>query len=133
MAKVLICSEDHFDNQFLEELLSTEGYEVEVTHQASEAIRRILTQRFQALILGIHLEGMSGLEAIPIINKIDSRLPIITITDDDSLETERKTRKERIFYYFLKPVDAEEIKAVLRDAIQKHRGAELKSGKNLAM
>lgn len=126
MAKILICSEDHLDNQFLEELLTAQGYEVTVTHQASEVIQKVLNKKFHALILGIHLEGMSGLEAIPIINKIDSRLPIIAITGDNSLETERKIRKEKIFYYFLKPVDSEEMRAVLRDAVMKHKAVELK-------
>ncbi len=64
---------------------------------------------------------MSGLEMVSIIHKINAKIPVITISKDDSLETERRVRQERIFYYFPEPVDGDEMKAVIKDALKKYR------------
>ena len=91
-------------NNFLCDLLTGEGYEVEATPGAKEGIERILSKRFRVAIVGLEIQGMSGLEMISIIHKIDTNIPVITISKDNSLETERLVRQERVFYYFLEPL-----------------------------
>jgi DNA-binding NtrC family response regulator len=119
MSDILVCIGDHPLNQYLANLLSGEGYRVEVTQRGSEAIHKILSKKFKAVILGMDIEGMSGEEVISIVNKIDTNLPIIAIAADDSLETARRIRSKKIFYYFIKPINDEEMRAVVRDAIRK--------------
>jgi len=51
--------------------------------------------------------------------RIQPHLPIITITADASLETEKKVRPEDIFYYFVKSFDLEEMKKVVKSALSK--------------
>jgi len=51
--------------------------------------------------------------------RIQPHLPIITITGDASLETEKKARAEDIFYYFVKSFDLEEMKKVVKSALSK--------------
>jgi two-component system nitrogen regulation response regulator GlnG len=119
MLPILICNSDQKLNRYLSRLLAEEGYEVEETYDVMDAINRILTKRYRTLILELCTDGMDGIEALPIINKIDGRLPIVTITDDESLETQRSARRERIFYYFIKPIDSKEIIEVVRAAIHK--------------
>ncbi len=119
MSDILVCNADNPLNQYLAKLISEEGHRVEVAKRGSEAIQKILSKKFRAVILGMDIEGMSGVEAISIINKIDTNLPIIAIASDDSLETERRIRSEKIFYYIIKPINGKEMKAVVRDAIRK--------------
>jgi DNA-binding response OmpR family regulator len=120
MSRILICSSNPGLNDFLCDLLSVEGYEVEVTPTAKEGIEKILSKRFRVAIVGLEFEGMSGLEMISIIHKIDINIPVITISKNDSLETERLVRQERVFYYFLEPVDGAEMKAVVSYALKKY-------------
>ncbi len=117
-ANILICEEDVETVRHMQGVLVEEGYHVETVSDTSEAIEMILGKKFNALILEVPGKDMSGYKAIPIINKIDLRLPIITITDDESLETQRRVRDGKIFYYLLKPIDSAEIKEVLKDAIK---------------
>lgn len=117
MSRILICSSNPGLNNFLCDLLTVEGYEVEVTAGAKEGIEKILSKRFRVAIVGLEIKGMSGLEMISIIHKIDGNIPVITISKNDSLETERLVRQERIFYYFLEPVDGAEMTAVVRNAL----------------
>jgi DNA-binding NtrC family response regulator len=104
----------------LHDLLTEERHEVEVTPGAKDGIERILSKRFHVAIVGLEIQGMSGLEMISIIHKIDTNIPVIMVSKDDSLETERLVRQQRVFYYFLEPVNRTEMKAVVKDALRKN-------------
>jgi len=69
------------------------------------------------VILGMRTVGMSGLEALPIVNQIDPSLPVIIVADDETLETERAVRRLKIFYYLVKPVDFRELRDAIRQAV----------------
>jgi DNA-binding NtrC family response regulator len=119
MNTILICDDDDVMRSLMRETLLEEGYSVETVGDTSEAIEKLLERKFKAVILKVPGKDSSGSRAIPIINKISSTLPIITITDDPSLETQRKARGGKIFYYFTNPLDPGEIKEVVRNAISK--------------
>jgi two-component system response regulator HydG len=63
------------------------------------AIKKILKQTVDVLILDIHMTGMSEIEVVPVIKNVRPDLPIITITGHTSVETEGKVRAQGIFYY----------------------------------
>ncbi|MFQ5852073.1 MAG: response regulator [Candidatus Binatia bacterium] len=121
MLPILICNSDKRLNRYLRRVLTEEGYEVEATFDVMDAIHRILTRRYRTLILELSTDGMDEIEALPIINKIDGQLPIVTVTDDESLETQRIARREKIFYYLIKPIDSKEIIEVVKAAMHKSR------------
>jgi CheY-like chemotaxis protein len=117
MVSVLVVDDDELIRSLLREVLTKEGYKVEIIESGVMAIKKVLKQTVDVLILDIYMGGMSGIEVIPIIKQVNPHLPIIAITGDTSPETERKVRAEGIFYYFLKPFDLEEIKKVVRSAL----------------
>lgn len=119
MATVLICDEDLLFTVSLRQRLIDDGYHVAVTQRAGEAIQRILSQQVDVVILGIRTVGMSGLEALPIVNQIDPALPVIVVADNETLETERAARQSKIFYYLIKPVDLRELRDAVRQAARR--------------
>ncbi|MBI4595269.1 MAG: response regulator [Candidatus Tectomicrobia bacterium] len=117
MVNILISNGNKEDVRHLANLLCQEGYEIDIAEDGGELIEKLLSKDYQALILGTEIQGIGGIKAISIVKKINDKLPIITITEDDSLETERLARKEKIFYYLLKPIDESEVLEVLKSAI----------------
>ena len=117
MASILICDEDALFTVSLQRRLTDAGYRVAATERAGEAIQRVLSQQVDAIVLGIHTTGMSGVEALPILNQIAPSLPVIVVADDEGLETERAARRSKIFYYLIKPVDLCELRDVVRQAV----------------
>lgn len=131
MARVLICTVDAALVDFLTGILANEGYGVEVVERAGEAIQKILKHKYQAIIMGVHTKEASGfdtVQTIQIINDIDIDLPIIALADEPSLETHREVRKEKVFYYFLKPVEAEEVREVVKSAVSRYQSRNLCKG-----
>lgn len=119
MGSVLISNGNFGLKSYLFDLLSAEGYKVETAKNCFDVIQRVLTGRYDVVVLGIDNEEAIALETIRVINKIDINLPIIAMTHDPSFETQKRVRQEKIFYYILKPIDREEIKAAVRNAMLK--------------
>lgn len=117
MAEILICMDNPKFLELLTHILLGEGYQVEVVKEPDKAVKKILGEEYKTFILSLPMKEGMGLKAIPIINKSDPTLPIIAITEDDSLEFQRRVRKEKIFYYFVKSFDPEEMKSVVKNAI----------------
>lgn len=116
---LVLNSDADFRNQ-LTELLSASNYRLEFIEKLTEALKQILKNKYDAIILELDPDRESGAETIPIINQIDDTLPIITITSEDSLETQRQIRKGKIFYHLVKPTSGDEIKSAIEHAIAKH-------------
>jgi len=121
MTSILVVDDDQFMRKLLREELTQEGYDIQTVEAGSIAIRKILTQNFQAIILDIHMAGISGQETIPIIKRVHPDLPIIVITGDDSSEMEKKIRSEGVFHYFTKPFPMEKMKELIRAALRKEK------------
>jgi DNA-binding response OmpR family regulator len=119
-ANILICNSDAELNGQLKELFGALNYQLDFINKLTDAIKKILTCSYDVIILELDSDKEGGAETIPIINQIDSSLPIITITSEDSLETQRKVRKGKIFYYLVKPLSGEEIISALRHAVARH-------------
>ena len=116
---ILVADDDKFFRDRLRKVLQEEGYLVQTVESGVAAIRKILKEKFQVLILDIYMAGIDGFETISILNRIDPHLPIIVITGNDSLQTEKKIRTKDIFYYFVKPFDMKEMKEVVKLALKK--------------
>lgn len=117
--KVLIADEDEESREMLARYLLKENFSVDTTSVASEVIQKIQNTKVDVLVMDVELKGMKGYEIIPILKKIDPELCIIVTSGNLSLELARKIREEGIFFYAVKPLDLEEIKLAVNDALKK--------------
>jgi DNA-binding NtrC family response regulator len=117
MDRIIICHGDSSFNDLLCKVLSEEGYDVESVYDCNEALKRLLSAKFKVFILGIRKETQEFTEIIPLIKTVDKALALITIVDDDSIEIQKKIRKQKVFYHLVKPLNTDEIKDVVRDAM----------------
>jgi len=117
---ILVADDDKFFRDLLRGVLQKEGYSVQTVESGVSAIREILKEKFQVLILDIYMAGIDGFETISILKRIDSHLPIIVITGNNSLQIEKKIRAKGIFYYLVKPFDMKEMKEVVKLALKKY-------------
>ena len=118
IVNILVCNGKADLNKQLSDALGESHYRLDFIESTTEAIKKILAQCYDVVILELDMDA--GVETISIINQIDSDVPIITITGLDSLETQRQVRKGKIFYYLVKPIADEEIKSVIEYAVTHH-------------
>ncbi len=119
MPHVLVCHEGAADNGFLSQVLSRQGYDVVFVQGLQGALKELASSPFRVLLLGVQGEIQQVKDFILRVKALHKELALITMVDDDSIETQRMIRKEKVFYHLVKPFDEEEIKAVVQDAVAK--------------
>ena len=114
--KVLVFSRKPPEEGGIASILSQEGYQAEWTDSGPTAICEALSGALGACIIVVSRNGDREVDYIPCLNRVDPKLPIIVISEHDSVELQRRIRRHRVYYYLLMPINREEIRAVLRSA-----------------
>ena len=114
---ILIVDNDMEMRQCLSAELAKEGYNVETAQQLGEVLEKALISRTSLIVVNLQTPDIPGCETISMIKKFNNSIPIITITNDDSIEMERKIREEGVFFYFVKSFTIEDMKTVIHSAI----------------
>ncbi len=96
-------------------MLQEAGVEEVVTASTGgEGLRYLQTQRFDLLLLDIHLPDMSGLEVLKVIREHDSKLFVVVATGYEEPETVQEIVRLGANRYIVKPVKLAEIKFVVK-------------------
>jgi DNA-binding response OmpR family regulator len=117
MPHVLVCQEGTRDNGFLSQALSRQGFDVVFVQGTQAALRELSTSRYRVLLLGVQGEIQEVRDFILRVRALHKELALLTMVDDDSLETQKMIRQEKVFYHLVRPFDEKEIVAAVRSAL----------------
>lgn len=106
-------------------LLIQYDYSLLVEKSKIKSIVKILEQEINLIVVDTEIQGNSHLDLINIIRKMRPRLPIIVLSNDNSVQTLRTFAQMGVFYSLLKPVESGEVENLVRaldkiDSQQKH-------------
>jgi DNA-binding NtrC family response regulator len=117
LPKVLIFSREKVDGEKLSTILGVYLYDIVWTDNGPETIVQALAGNLDAVVIFVQKKGHRELEYIPCLNSIDDTLPVVVVSDQDSLKFQREIRRHRVFYYLPQPLEADEIRSVMEDAV----------------
>ncbi len=115
-----IIDDEPIIHEVMGELLTSEGYEVEISSSGEEALEKHPSQTYDLVLLDLLMPGMSGIEVFKKIKKIDPFAVIIIITAYASVESAISTMKMGAFDYIQKPFKHDELILIIERAI-KHK------------
>jgi len=118
LPKVLVFSRRPPTEGGISRLLGDDGYQVMWTDNGPEAICEALSGTLAACVIIVGRNAEREVDYLPCLNRVDPRLPVIVVSDHDSIELQRKVRRHRVFYYLLEPLDQQEFRAVIRSAVR---------------
>ncbi len=121
MFHVLVIDDDEQMQFFLNEALRRQGYAVTLRKTAEEGLQVLKADPADLVLLDIRLPGMSGLDAVEEILKIDPRVPIIMMTAHGSRDHAIDAIRRGAYDYFTKPFRLEEMEIVIRRALDKRK------------
>jgi len=113
--RILIIEDDEEMRSLLKEFLNEEGYETDSVDNGSEAFRSLVKELFDLIITDIRMSGLTGLDILPGIRKLQPEAPIIVITAFGSEEVHHKVFERGATAYLEKPIHLEN----LRDLVQR--------------
>ena len=105
-------------HEVLGELLTSEGYEVEISSSGEEALDKYSTRSFGLVLLDLLMPGMDGIEVLRSIRKIEPHAVIIIITAYASVESAISAMKTGAFDYIQKPFKHDELLLTVKRAIE---------------
>lgn len=118
---IMIVDDDKSLRELLGIILKKEGYNVFLCEDGKEALERITKDGLEvdAVITDILMPNIDGLTLIQRLKKSNSEIPIIVITANTNLEVAIEALKEGAYDYITKPFKNDELKMILRNAIEK--------------
>ena len=119
MAKILVVDDDQGMREFLEILLAREGYEVTSASGGKEALSLCKKHEFDLAITDLKMPKIDGIDVLKKIKEISPETLVILITAYASGETAVAAMKEGAYDYLEKNFDVEDLKAVIKDALNK--------------
>ena len=115
---VLVVDQDEATTIDLKEYLAREGYRVQLLSEPSMAADEIRQNRYQLVFVDVSPGNQAGLDALGAMRNVDSDLCVIAMTVLPSVEMAVATMKHQAFHYLQKPLDDEELHAVINAAIR---------------
>lgn len=116
-----IIDDEPIIHEVLGDLLTAEGYEMELSSSGEEALKKHLSQTFDLVLLDLLMPGMDGIEVLKNLKKMDSYAVIIIITAYASLESAISAMKMGAFDYVQKPFKHDELLLTVKRAIEHKR------------
>src|SRR5918998_2968457 len=118
---ILVVDDDPLLRKLVTEQLSRSGFETAAAASGEEAIEALQATDYDVALLDIRMTGMSGLDALREIRRLEDPPEVIMLTADTSLGTGIEAMRLGAYDYLTKPATLDEIEAVVRKADEKRR------------
>ncbi|OGD22753.1 MAG: Fis family transcriptional regulator [Candidatus Aminicenantes bacterium RBG_13_64_14] len=105
----------------LGQLLTSEGYEVEISASGEEALEKFPSQSFDVILLDLLMPGMDGIEVLRRIKKVDPLAAVIIITAYGSVESAIAAMKIGALDYVQKPFKHDDLLLAIEKAVERKR------------
>jgi DNA-binding response OmpR family regulator len=114
---VLIIEDDEEMRSLLKDFFVEEGLETDSVSNGYDAVGILVKKRFDLVITDIRIPGLTGLDILPRIKKIQPEVAVIVITAFGAEEVRRKAFERGANAYFEKPIHFQELRDLIHDVI----------------
>jgi two-component system response regulator PilR (NtrC family) len=117
--KILVADDEQSMREFLDIMLKKEGYKVSLASNGEEVAKLVDNDLFDLVLLDIRMPKLDGISALKKIKANAPETVVIMITAYASADTAIKAMKEGAYDYITKPFKVEEIKLIIKNALEK--------------
>ncbi|MEN6360837.1 MAG: sigma-54 dependent transcriptional regulator [Smithella sp.] len=118
---ILIVEDGRSQREMLRDFLISEGHRVMEAENGETAIKMVLSNHFDLVLLDYKMPGMDGVEVLKEVKKINHEIDVVIITAYGTIETAVEAIKVGAIDYITKPVELEEL-LILVDRVSERRG-----------
>lgn len=118
-SRILVVDDERSMREMLSILLEREGYEAVEARNGQEALQLFEASLFDLVISDIQMPGINGIELLSRIKQLSPDVPVLMITAFATAEQAVDAIKLGAFHYFTKPFNNDEIRALVRNALEK--------------
>lgn len=115
--RILVVEDDEEMRSLLKDFFEEDGFEIDSVGNGSEAFRKIAREPFDLIITDIRMPGLTGLDILPGIRKLQPKVSIIVITAFGSEEIHRKALDRGATAYLEKPLLFNKLRTLVHEMI----------------
>jgi PAS domain S-box-containing protein len=125
-ARILIVDDSPEVLEFLGDVVCNQGYDAYKANNGLSALELMENNSFHAAIIDVVLPDINGIELMRKLRRIDPDISPIVLTGHGEIEAAVKALNEGAEEYLLKPVNIQELEAILSKVITRRRTLEQK-------
>ncbi len=119
--RVLLVEDDEDVRNSTTQALSLAGFEVDAYATAERARARIVFGASVVVVCDVRLPGVSGIDWLPEIRRIDAELPVVLVTGHGHIAMAVQAMREGAYDFIEKPFTSERLVAVIRHAVDRRQ------------
>jgi DNA-binding NtrC family response regulator len=118
---ILIVEDEPKMRRVLELQLADEGFHARTAGDAETGLQLLGKEPFDVIVTDLKLPGMSGLEFLQAVKRVNADLPVVIMTAYGTVETAVDAMKAGASDYVLKPFSLAELVLVIRKELASHQ------------
>ncbi len=115
--RILVVEDDEGMRSLLRDFFEEEGFEVETAEDGSKVVPRLIKRFFDLVITDIRMPGLSGLEVLPTLKKIQPGIAVVVITAFGSKDARNRTLARGADAYLEKPLQLEKLRTLVNQLV----------------
>ena len=120
-ARILVADDEESIRFLIGEVMTREGYEVDLVEDGGKAIQRIREREYDLVIMDVKMPGVGGLEALSEVRRLRPNLIVVMITAFGTQQIALEAIRKGAYDYFSKPFEIDEMRIVVRRALEKQQ------------
>jgi two-component system, NtrC family, response regulator HydG len=118
-ARILVVDDRPEMAEMVADALSERGYAAIATSSGHEAIHRLRTERFDALVTDLRMPEVDGLALLRVSLELDPSRPVIMMTAHGTFDAAVQTTREGAYHYLTKPFRIEALSRLIEQALRR--------------
>ncbi len=118
-ARILVIDDEESMCHFMEIMLVKEGYEVETSLSATDALTQLRSTNYDLVITDLQMPDMTGIDLVREVKGFKAEQEMFVMTAYASVDTAIEAMKEGASDYITKPFKVDEIKLTIAKAINR--------------
>jgi two-component system response regulator AtoC len=116
-SRILLVDDDTTALELLSDVLSERGYQADIASRVEDAVGKLKTQNYHALVTDLKMPEKSGMDLLEFAVESFPELPVIMLTGYATIQNAVAALKKGAYDYIAKPVQVDELVMVLQKAI----------------
>ena len=127
-SQILVVDDEEIARTNLEYILRKEGHQVATAANGLEALEKVKAQEFDVVLTDLKMEKMDGIQLLESVKQIAPHTEIVMVTGYATVSSAVDALKKGAAHYLSKPIKLDELRATVREIIDKKRHVQMNRG-----
>jgi EAL domain-containing protein (putative c-di-GMP-specific phosphodiesterase class I) len=124
--RILIVDDEESLRRVIGRMLTADGYDVAMAADGEAAAQALVDGSFDVVLSDIDMPRMTGVQLLETVRQRDQDVPVVLMTGNPDLRTALQAVAHGALQYLIKPINTQELKALMERAVRLNKMAKLK-------